>query len=215
MLLSVQLISIESLCGVLFNFTWDNTLSSSALLCGRHKTSLYFFLIFALKHRFKFLSRFFFLIFALKHRFKFLSRIATPVNPIQCTAIFHGCENDNFQMKKVDNFLIFALKHRSWYTLEPTKSPMQIHRSPVHPCKTSVLDKWKHEFVCLFVLMLYVPVNSYGHAGTSLPISWDFYPALRWNDTSSPAQKHHPSKQLRLLWRGGLTLSHTTHPGQA
>ena len=34
-------------------------------------------------------------------------------------------------------------------------------------------------FVCLFVLMLYVPVNSYGHVGTSPPISWDFYPALR------------------------------------
>ena len=30
-----------------------------------------------------------------------------------------------------------------------------------------------------FVLMLYVPVNSYGHVGTSPPISWDFYPALR------------------------------------
>ena len=33
--------------------------------------------------------------------------------------------------------------------------------------------------VLLFVLMLYVPVNSYGHVGTSPPISWDFYPALR------------------------------------
>ena len=32
----------------------------------------------------------------------------------------------------------------------------------------------EQEFVCLFVLMLYVPVNSYGHVGTSPPISWDF-----------------------------------------
>ena len=34
-------------------------------------------------------------------------------------------------------------------------------------------------FICLFVLMLYVPVNTYGHVGTSPPILWDFYPALR------------------------------------
>ena len=40
-------------------------------------------------------------------------------------------------------------------------------------------DMTMFSFVCLFVLMLYVPVNSYGHVGTSPPISWDFYPALR------------------------------------
>ena len=28
--------------------------------------------------------------------------------PMQYTAIFHGCKNDNFQIKKIDNFLIFA-----------------------------------------------------------------------------------------------------------
>ena len=27
---------------------------------------------------------------------------------VQYTAIFHGCKNVNFQMKKCDNFLIFA-----------------------------------------------------------------------------------------------------------
>ena len=26
----------------------------------------------------------------------------------KCTSIFHGCKNDNFQMKKIDIFLIFA-----------------------------------------------------------------------------------------------------------
>ena len=36
---------------------------------------------------------------------------------------------------------------------------------------------------------------------------------MKWH--LKPCTKHHPSKQLRLLWRGGLTLSHTTHPGQA
>ena len=34
--------------------------------------------------------------------------------PVQYTAIFHGCKNDKFQMKKVDNFLIFA---QNIYTL--------------------------------------------------------------------------------------------------
>ena len=28
--------------------------------------------------------------------------------PMQYTAIFHGCKNDNFQMKDCDMFLIFA-----------------------------------------------------------------------------------------------------------
>ena len=28
--------------------------------------------------------------------------------PMQYTAIFHGCKNDNFQMKNCDTFLIFA-----------------------------------------------------------------------------------------------------------
>ena len=32
---------------------------------------------------------------------------------------------------------------------------------------------------CLLDLMLYVPVNSYDHVGTSPPILWDFYPTLR------------------------------------
>ena len=34
-------------------------------------------------------------------------------------AIFHGCKNDNFQMKKVDNFLIFDQNIDRGYTLEP------------------------------------------------------------------------------------------------
>ena len=31
--------------------------------------------------------------------------------PMQYTAIFHGCKNENFQMKNCDIFLFFALKH--------------------------------------------------------------------------------------------------------
>ena len=39
--------------------------------------------------------------------------------PMQYTAIFHRCKNDNFHMKKVDNFLIFAQNIDCGYTLEP------------------------------------------------------------------------------------------------
>ena len=39
--------------------------------------------------------------------------------PMQYTAIFSECKNDNFQMKKVDDFLIFALNINRGYTLEP------------------------------------------------------------------------------------------------
>ena len=38
---------------------------------------------------------------------------------VQYTAIFHGCKNGNFQMKKCDIFLIFAQNIDRWYTLEP------------------------------------------------------------------------------------------------
>ena len=35
------------------------------------------------------------------------------------TVIFHGCKQDNFQMKKCDVFLIFAQNIDFGYTLEP------------------------------------------------------------------------------------------------
>ena len=38
---------------------------------------------------------------------------------VQYTAIFHGCKNGNFQMKKCDIFLIFAQNIDREYTLEP------------------------------------------------------------------------------------------------
>ena len=38
---------------------------------------------------------------------------------VQYTAIFHGCKNDNFQMKIFDSFLIFAQNIDCGYTLEP------------------------------------------------------------------------------------------------
>ena len=37
---------------------------------------------------------------------------------VQYTAIFHGCKNDNFQMKNFDIFLIFAQNIDCGYTLE-------------------------------------------------------------------------------------------------
>ena len=39
--------------------------------------------------------------------------------PMQYTAFFQGCKNDNFQMKNCDIFLIFAQNIVRWYTLEP------------------------------------------------------------------------------------------------
>ena len=38
---------------------------------------------------------------------------------VQYTVLFHGCKNDNFQMKIFDIFLIFAQNIDCWYTLEP------------------------------------------------------------------------------------------------
>ena len=38
---------------------------------------------------------------------------------VQYTAIFHGCKYGNFQMKKCDDFLIFAQNIDCGYTLEP------------------------------------------------------------------------------------------------
>ena len=39
--------------------------------------------------------------------------------PMQYSAIFHGCKNDNFQMKNCDIFLILAQNIDRGYTLEP------------------------------------------------------------------------------------------------
>ena len=33
--------------------------------------------------------------------------------PMQCTAIFHGCKTDNFQIKNCDFFLVFA-RNMGW-----------------------------------------------------------------------------------------------------
>ena len=41
--------------------------------------------------------------------------------PMQYTAIFHGCKNVNFQMKKFNIFLIFAQNIDCGYTLEPAQ----------------------------------------------------------------------------------------------
>ena len=39
--------------------------------------------------------------------------------PLQYTAIFQGCKNENFQMKHCDIVLIFAQNIDCQYTLEP------------------------------------------------------------------------------------------------
>ena len=42
--------------------------------------------------------------------------------PMQYTAIFHGCKNDNFQMKRHDMFLIFCSIHRLYSFNEYSQS---------------------------------------------------------------------------------------------
>ena len=50
--------------------------------------------------------------------------------PVQYTAIFHGCKNVNFHLKKYDFFLhIFAQNKDCWYSLEPP----HLGRSNVYP----------------------------------------------------------------------------------
>ena len=51
--------------------------------------------------------------------FNFLDFSHYENTPMQYTAIFHGCKNDNFQMKNSDVFLIFAQNIDCGYTLEP------------------------------------------------------------------------------------------------
>ena len=42
--------------------------------------------------------------------------------PMQNSAVFHGCKNDNFQTENCDIFLIFAQNIDSGYTLEPPQN---------------------------------------------------------------------------------------------
>ena len=51
--------------------------------------------------------------------FTFLIRYEN--TPMQYTAIFHRCKNDNFQMKNCDIFLIFAQNIDCGYMLEPSQ----------------------------------------------------------------------------------------------
>ena len=41
---------------------------------------------------------------------------------MQYTAIFHGCKNDNFQLKYFDYFHIFAQNIDCWYMLEHSEA---------------------------------------------------------------------------------------------
>ena len=43
--------------------------------------------------------------------------------PMKFTAIFHGCKNDNVQMKRKDIFLIFAQNINRGHTLVPNECP--------------------------------------------------------------------------------------------
>ena len=67
---------------------------------------------------------------------------------MQHTAIFHGSKNCNFQMKKYDIFLIFAVNKGRGYALEPSRCskeyPQSMFKSKnkknnIYPCKPHFL----------------------------------------------------------------------------
>ena len=68
---------------------------------------------------------------------------------MQYTAIFHGCKNDNFQMKVFNIFIIFAQNIDCGYTLEPRLNEAVLTsthnlcfgakiRNNIYPCKPQV-----------------------------------------------------------------------------
>ena len=58
----------------------------------------------------------------------------------------------------------------------------------------------------LFVLIMFnVPVNSFFHDGTGTFHFGGLLPDIEMNETPSPAIKHRPSKQPRLICRDGPT----------
>ena len=63
------------------------------------------------------------------------------------------------------------------------------------------------KFLCLFELMLGVPVNSYGHVGTLPPFYWTYmYTQNKDVMTSKNRFKYnHPTKPLRLICMNGST----------
>ena len=63
--------------------------------------------------------------------------------PMQYTAIFHGCENVNFQMKNYDIFLFFS-KHRFWVHVRTASSG----GSNVYPQSIFMAKIRKHVYLC-------------------------------------------------------------------
>ena len=66
--------------------------------------------------------------------------------PMQHTAIFHGCENDNFHLICFDYFHIFAQNIDRGYTLEPS------HRGGSNEYPQSMFKSKKNK-------IMYTPVN--------------------------------------------------------
>ena len=61
------------------------------------------------------------------------------------------------------------------------------------------------------MFLLNTPVNSCGDVGMVTSDFVGLLPDIEMNDTSSPAIKHRPGKQLRFICRHG----HNIYPGQA
>ena len=78
--------------------------------------------------------------------------------------------------------------------------------APLRHLQMSVQKTKDHLYGTFVLLLLNIPVNSYGHVGTVTSNFVGLLPNMEMNDTSSPAIKQRPSKQLRLIYRDGPTL---------
>ena len=109
-------------------------------------------------------------------------------------ALFHSCQNGNFQMKKCDVFLIFALKHRSWVHVrtallrvrlaasdmfEPPVInywPFQCGGSDVVLCCLFLVSEFRRCFTLSIFIILLVRFGLLSDhlLGNSCPLGWSF-----------------------------------------
>ena len=76
---------------------------------------------------------------------------------MQHTAIFHGCKNDNFQLKFLDYFHIFAQNIDYGYTLEsPQLEPLNVVRQ-----RNSIFLKKR---AIAYIENVFVYSDRYGHS---------------------------------------------------
>ena len=68
-----------------------------------------------------------------------------------------------------------------------------------------MLYKNSDDSCCFVLLLLNIPVNSYGHVKMVTPHFTDLLPNIEMTDTPYPAIKHSSSKRLQCICRGSPT----------